>query len=114
MFLLSELVGLARRELQRRAKNALAFRKSRDACDAEILVGGAAETAEVVVFARPYEVPVEEVAGAVEDGLDVSLLEMAPLDHGVDGFQHVGSVELDGTGNEQTLCRLSIHRGEIQ
>ena len=48
-----------------------------------------------MVFARPYQVPIDEVARAVEDGLHMTAAEVPALYYGVDGLQDVGGVELE-------------------
>lgn len=61
--------------------------------------------------------PVEEVAGGVEDGLDVAFLEVAALDDGVEGFECVGLVELEGSGEEEAWGRSGVGgvlEGEVE
>ena len=46
--------------------------------------------------------PIEEVTGAVEDGLDVSLSEVAALYDGVYGFKDIVLAEFERTGDEES------------
>ena len=44
--------------------------------------------------------PIEEVAGGVENALYVAATEVAPLDYCVDGFEDVGGVESERSCDE--------------
>lgn len=73
--------------------------------DAEISVGSTSETAEEVVAAGGDEMPVEEVAGGVEDGLHMAFSEAAALDEGIEGLKGVGGIEFEGSGEEEAFHR---------
>ncbi len=68
--------------------------------DAEILVGCAAQVAYLMVDAGGYDVPVDEVARAVEDCVDVATLEVATLEECVYGLECVAVAELQWACDE--------------
>lgn len=97
---LSRLIGLTRCELQRGSEDALIIGERSHASNAEILVWSATEATEVVVFARPYQMPIKEVARAIEDGLHMSLLEVAALNNRVHSLENVRRFKFERTSNE--------------
>ena len=114
MYVLSWLIGQSWRELQRSPEDTLIGRKIAEQRDTEILVGSATETSQVVVFARPYQMPIIEVARAVKDRLNVSLLEVAALYNRVHCLENIRRFKFDRTRNHKSFCRLTVHCREIQ
>ena len=99
---LSWLIGLSRIELQRGPEDTFPFGERSHAGNAEILVRSATEATEVVIFARPHQMPVKEVTRAIESGLHISLLEMAALNNSVHSLENIRRFKFERTGNKKT------------
>lgn len=68
--------------------------------NSEIFVWSATEATEVMVFARPYQMPIKEVTGAIENGLHMSFLEVATLNNRVHSLENIRRFKFERTGNE--------------
>ena len=93
--LLPWLVCLARSELHGCTEDILVRMESSDPCDAEKLVRGATEATEVMVFARPDQMPADQVTGAVENRGDVAFAKEATLNDAVNGFKDIARIEFE-------------------
>ena len=83
---LSWLIEKARCKFDCGAVDAFLWKEIADECDAEVFVCCTTEATEIMICGGPYEIPVDEISRAVEDGLDVSALKVASLDDGVNGL----------------------------
>ena len=91
---LSGLIHVSRCVLYRAAKDALLFVELARQGNTEELVWRTAEATQVVVNTGPYQLPVVEIAGAIDKALDVSFVELSTLDDGINRFQDVRQVKL--------------------
>lgn len=83
--------------------------------ESEVFVGGSAEAVEDGASGGADGVPCDEVPRAVEDCGEVGSPEESALDDGVDGFEQVGGVELQGAGYEQGgLGYVGVGAGEVE
>ncbi len=111
--ILSWLVEQPRCVLDCATENAFVFGKTAKERNAEVFVWCSTESTQVVVGGRIDELPVEEVTGAVEYGLDVTFSEVTTLYNGVDGLQQIRRTEFEGTCDEQSVDG-SIARGRLR
>ena len=97
--MLSWLVGQSWSELERSTEDALIWSKVAEQRYTEILVGSTTETSQVVVFARPHQMPIIEVARSVEDRLHMPFFEIPTLDNRIYGFENIRRFKFDRTCN---------------
>ena len=105
--LLSGMVCKARLELNGRSVEAFSLAQGGNEGDAEVFVGRSGETSQEMVFRGPDEVPVDEVAGSVEDAPHLTFAEETALNNGGDRLMGVGIVEFEGPGKDDSFRELT-------
>ena len=112
--LLPWLVCLARSELHGCTEDILVRMESSDPCDAEKLVRGATEATEVMVFARPDQMPADQITGTVEHGSHITLAEETTLNDTINRFENVGCIQFEWASCVKTLNPSRLWCGEIK
>lgn len=113
-FISSWLVVLPRCELYGCPKDILIGTQRCDTCNAEIFVWRATEATEIVVFARPYQMPVDQITRAIESRSHIALAEETTLNDAVNGFEDVGRFEFERARSVETLDSLCLWHGEVE
>lgn len=78
----------------------------------EIFIRRAAESTQVMVFGRPNEVPVVEVARSVKHSSDIASGELSALNERRDGFQDIRGVEFERTRDVDAMAYSIVGGGE--